>query len=147
MDVKENICGNCFQTVGRGIRHQCFKTDTVANLKNLLLTRGLKAAEQVVSKTLKEFKMIQNSDSLKLSTGGPKLSVNIGQSEKKKKLSSDSLFNLKRDLDLSENAVDTILKHIRKDLGRSGVETHTSQKIKVKSHSLSEFYASENIEF
>ena len=57
------------------------------------------------------------------------------------------MFNIKRDLDLSENAVDTILKHIRKDLGRSGVERHTSEKIKAKSHSLSEFYTSENIEF
>ena len=87
MDVRENICGKCFQTVGRGIRHQCFKTDTVANLKNLLLTKGLKAAEQVVSKTLKEFKVIQNSDSLKLSTGGPKLSVNIALVKMKRRKS------------------------------------------------------------
>lgn len=113
----------------------------------MLIEKGVKTAEQVVSKTLKDFKVINNSDSLTLSTGGPKLNVNIGKSKAQKQISSTSMFDIKRDLDLSESAIDTILKHIRKDLGRSGVEACTSQSVKAKSHSLSEFYTSEKLEF
>ena len=110
------FCSICFQTVGPGIRHPCSKTATIENLKKLLASQGLKTAEQVISRSLKEMKETQSSNTVKISTGGPKLIVSLWKLDQQKQISSDTLFNIKRYLDLPESSMDNIQKHLRKDV-------------------------------
>lgn len=141
------ICSVCFQSVGPGIRHPCSNAHTIGNLKKLLMTQGLKTAEQVISRSLKEIASEQNSKTVKLSTGGPKLVVSLGKPQDQKQITSGTLFNIKRDLDLPESSISTILKHVRKDVGRSGVESKSSEKILSRSHSLNNYYTVEKVDF
>ena len=69
------FCSICFQTVGPGIRHPCYKAATIENLKKLLASQGLNTAEQVIFQSLKEMKETQSSNTVQLSTGGPKLTL------------------------------------------------------------------------
>ena len=52
---KNTFCSLCFQTrTGRGIPHMCNKTTRKKNLSEIIINEGAIAAEQIVSKVLKD---------------------------------------------------------------------------------------------
>ena len=64
-----------------------------------------------------------------------------------KRVSSTTLFNLKRKHDFPESTVDSIAAACSKYLGQQGVERNSSKKIKELSHSLENFYTGEKVDF
>ncbi|XP_065669593.1 uncharacterized protein LOC124807737 isoform X2 [Hydra vulgaris] len=116
----------------------------------LMISKGLKTVEQVLSKSLKEIQQVQNiqlGKTLKLSTGGTPLSLQIGKKRTMKTISSQTFYSIKRKHDLSDSTINSIAMDCRKDLGRLGVEANTSKKIKMWSSSLDDYYAVEKVEF
>ena len=128
-EVIDKICCTCYQRIGSGIRHPC---------------------EQVLSKSLKEiqqFKNIELDNTVTLSTRGTPLSLQIGKKPTLKTISTQTFYNIKRKHDMSDCTIDSIAMELRKDLGRLGVESNSSKKIKILSHALDNFYSVEKVEF
>ncbi|XP_065681336.1 uncharacterized protein LOC124811459 [Hydra vulgaris] len=149
-EVIDKICCTCYQRIGSGIQQTCNKRDIVQNLKTLLMSTGLKTVEQVLSKSLKEiqqFKNIELDITVTLSTGGTTLSLQIGKKPTLKTISTQTFYNIKRKHDMSDCTIDSIAMELRKDLGRLGVESNSSKKIKIMSHALDNYYSVEKVEF
>ena len=67
IQIQAVYCTDCWQVVGRGIRHPCTKRDKIQNLHNLI--RDGNVSEQVVSATLKEKAAAAKSTQIDLATG------------------------------------------------------------------------------
>ncbi|XP_047129732.1 uncharacterized protein LOC124809690 [Hydra vulgaris] len=153
-EVIDKICCTCYQRIGSGIQHPCNKRDIVQNfyviLKHIYKFSGLKTVEEVLSKSLKEiqqFKNIELDNTVTLSTGGTPLSLQIGKKPTLKTISTQTFYNIKRKHDISDCTIDSIAMELRKNLGRLGVESNSSKKIKIMSHALDNYYSVEKVEF
>ena len=75
-ETTAKLCLECFAKIGKGLRHQCNKQNTMANLQELAYSHGPDSAEQLASTILKK-KMVDEDikpgTKFTLSTGGKPL--------------------------------------------------------------------------
>ena len=99
--------------IGPGKPHDCSKSNTVHNIVNLAMEKGLKVAEQVSSEILRVKMKQENLDSgssFNISTAGHPLSIKVGRPEVKtdrvevQKLSLEAIKELCLNLNLQNGA-------------------------------------------
>ena len=72
-----------------------------------MFEKGLKTAEQIISSALKDVCGIKESTNLKISTLGKPVQVQIGPQKEERKITTETLFSLKKKHDLPECVVDS----------------------------------------
>ncbi|XP_047137177.1 uncharacterized protein LOC124813752 [Hydra vulgaris] len=135
-----SMCGDCFRYIGRDIRNPCNKKSTAKNLEKIIMSKNLKLSECVTSKILKTIIGDEKQGKVKLSTCGTSLHVHLREIISPKKISLDTVFNIKKLHDLPECVIKSMLTEIRKDVDRSGFETNVEIGVNKKSHSINQFY-------
>ena len=106
---------------GRGIPHICNETTRKKNLSEIIINEGAIAAEQIVSKVLKDVrkkKGIENSKEIRLKQlkGGKDLRVTVGKikNDNYGMVDADVAAKIKKGLDLGKNETSTLLPILRK---------------------------------
>ena len=144
-----NVCRNCWQVVGRGIRHPqpCSSSSSIrsGNAEGILNT-DQKAKEKVASSTIREkqAEAPKGATSVALATGGNKeMKVPLPSSSKNSvQMQVQDVQNMMGDANLSLNQTNTVQKHIRQAFGRKSFTPNSKADLSNQDKSLEKFFTS-----
>ena len=138
---RKSFCSEYFQIVSPGICHPCNKKTTVQNLHALITSKNQNVVGRVVFCTLKKLSVVGNSKNIKLATEGNTLPVKVYRDRSPiRHIRSKTIISLKINHDLPNCAVLGIIKEIKKDVGKSGIQETTYAEVTNRSRYLDRFY-------
>ena len=137
------VCSTCFQIIGKGINHNCKKSDASNSLVKCATDNGV--SEQVVSQVLSE---VNSNHALLKRTHGPPMSVSLGPITKKPKIvTHEDLEKLSRQLNLSDTKSKENAKAIRILFGRNAVQSGYKESLPAKAKEMESMLDVKILEF
>ena len=141
------ICSRCFSVKGKGLDHNCTKVSKQMNIVTITKSSSEKTKGKIKSDILKnvctESGVSLKGGELSLTTGGKKLSVQVGKSSlsfPKPKFTHESLKRLQAANNFSERAVKNIAAAFRVVAGRHSVEKNFSSSLVDRNKLLEELF-------
>ena len=142
------VCSNCYQKVGRGIKHSCRRSDATDNLAKCAEAAGV--SEQVVSKVLCDISnTVGKPDDIKLRRKrGPPMSLNAEPAAKKSRIVTHSdLDKISRQLNLSDIKSRENERALRTIFGRKSIQAGYAESLPKKAKTMELMFDVKMLEF
>lgn len=139
------ICTHCFCQIGRGKPHVCSKTKKFTNLTGLIASQSSDDPEKFCASTIaaKLHSKSGNIDLHKVKSGSVSISLNSPQHQ----LTSETMRDIQRDMNLSGRQTSHLAKTIRQSNRRSSVEPYMREYLRDSDHILDDHFHSIYLDF
>ena len=145
---KVTICASCFQEVGKGKKHLCFRSKTSTNISQLVNVLPKNQQQQIASKLLTEYTQTDNNSNVALTTLGRPLRLTVNPPPRKEpKFSFENHNQYQMATCSSSNNMELITNFIRTCTGKRSISPNFREKLRSNSKTLEDCYKSTECKF
>ena len=139
------LCARCFCQIGRGKPHVCSKNKKFTNLRGLIASQSPEDPEKFCASTIAS-KIHSKSGNCDLQTL-KSVSVSISLNSPQHQLTSKTMRDIQRDMNLSGRQTSHLAKTIRQSNRRSSVEPYMREYLRDNDHILDDHFYSICLDF